>query len=96
MSIKDKLLLYIFEMCKTGMTVNYILVLFRVASLSQSFCAKPYHAQYLAVERFMKHLSYTYRMGMHKSQRLPEEVANEVWAWVDHIFACLFWGPITT
>jgi hypothetical protein len=33
----------------------------------------------------MKHQSYTYRMGMHKSQHLSKEVANEARAWMDHI-----------
>jgi hypothetical protein len=82
--IEDKLLMYVFEMRKTGMQVDYLLMLFRAACLLQSFCAKPFNAQWLAVKRFMKHHSYTYQMGTHKSQCPPEEVANEARVWLGH------------
>ena len=72
------MLIYIFKMHKTGMNVDYVLVLFKVASLSQSFCAKSFSTQYMAVTRFMKRHSYTYRLGTQVSQHLPEEVADEV------------------
>jgi hypothetical protein len=78
------LLLYIFEMRETGMQVDYLLVLFKAASLPQSFHAKPFNAQWLAIKRFMKRHSYTYRMGTHESQRPPEEVANKARVWMDH------------
>jgi hypothetical protein len=85
-SIKDELLLCVFEMRETGMQIDYLLVLFKDASLLQSFCAKSFNAQNLAIKRFMKRHSYTYQMGMHKSQCLPEpeEVANEMHVWMDH------------
>ena len=76
-SIEDELLLYIFEMRETGMTVDYVLVLFKAANLSQSFCAKLYNAQYCAFACFIKHHSYTYWMGTYESQHLLEEVANK-------------------
>ena len=83
-SIEDELLLYIFELRKTGMNVNYVLMLFKAASLSQSFCTKTFGTQYMAVTPFMKHHSYMYQMGTHESQHLPEEVADEARVWMDH------------
>jgi hypothetical protein len=83
-SIKDELLLYVFEMREASMQVEYPLVLFKAASLSQSFRTKPFNTQWLAVKRVMKRHSYTYRMGTHESQRPPEEVADEVRVWMDH------------
>ena len=56
--IKDKLLLYVFELRETSMVINYLLVLFKVASLSASFRAKSYEAQFKAVERFTKKMGY--------------------------------------
>ncbi len=44
-SIQDELLIYILEMRKTGMTANYVLMLFKAVSLLQSFHAKPYNTQ---------------------------------------------------
>ena len=67
------------------MNVNYVLMLFKAASLSQSFCTKAFSAQYMAMACSMKHHLYNYRMGTHKSQRLPEEVADKGHAWMDHI-----------
>jgi hypothetical protein len=83
-SIEDKLLLYVFKMRENGMQIDYLLVLFKAASLSQSFHAKPFNAHFLAIKRFMKRHSYMYRMGTHESQCLPEEVANEARVWMDH------------
>ena len=91
-SIQDKLLLYIFKMCETGTAVDYVLVLFKAASLLQSFCTKPHNVQYCAVACFMKRHPYTYRMGTHKSQHLLEEIANKAGAWMDHI-CLLVLGP---
>jgi hypothetical protein len=76
-SIGDELLLYVFEMRKTGMQINYLLVLFKTASLSQSFCTKSFNTQNLAIKCFIKRHSYTYRMGTNESKCLPEEVTNE-------------------
>ena len=83
-SIEDELLLYVFELRETGMQVDYLLVLFKAACLSQSFRAKPFNAQWMALKRFMKRHSYTYRMGTHESQRPPEEVADEARVWMEH------------
>ena len=91
-SIKDKLLLFIFEMRKIGMNVNYVLLLFKASSLLQSFHAKSFSMHYMAVACFIKCHSYTYPMGAHESQRLPEEVAVEVCVWMDHI-CLLATGP---
>jgi hypothetical protein len=46
--IKDNLLLYIFEMHETGTMLEYLLVLFKAASLLVSSCAKLFSAQYHA------------------------------------------------
>ena len=78
------MLLYIFELRETGMQIDYLLMLFKAASLLQSFRAKSFSVQYMAVTRFMKHHSYTYQMGTHESQRLLEEVADEARVWMDH------------
>ena len=83
-SIEDELLLYIFELRETGMNVDYVLVLFKAASLLQSFRTKSFGTQYMTVTCFMKRYSYTYRMGTHKSQHLPEEVTDEACVWMDH------------
>ena len=41
-SIQDKFLLYILKMCETGMTVNYVLVLFKAASFfAEAFAQSP-------------------------------------------------------
>jgi hypothetical protein len=81
--IEDKLLMYVFELRETGMQVDYLLMLFKLARLLQSFHAKPFNAQWMAVKRFMKRHSYTYRMGTHESQCPPEEVANEARVWME-------------
>ena len=82
--IEDELLMYVFEMRETGMQVDYLLVLFRAARLLQSFCTKPFNAQWLAVKHFMKCHSYMYRMGTHESQRPPEEVVDKARVWLEH------------
>ncbi len=56
--IKDNLLLYIFKMCKTGMTVEYLFMLFMAASLLVSFCAKLFSAQYHAISLHEEVLLY--------------------------------------
>ena len=78
------MLLYIFELRKTGMQIDYLLMLFKAAGLSQRFRAKSFSVQYMDVARFMKRHSYRYQMGTHKSQHLPEEVADEARVWMDH------------
>jgi hypothetical protein len=83
--IKDNLLHYVFELRETGMVVDYILVLFKAASLLSSFRAKSYDAQMKAVECFMKSMGYRYRMGTHECQRPPEKLTNDAREWMEHI-----------
>ncbi len=68
---------YIFEHRKQGMTVHMFDLAVKASSLSPEFNAKHFVARCSATKPFMRAHSIVYQMGMHQTQRKPEEVAVE-------------------
>jgi hypothetical protein len=76
-AIEGALLRYIFKYSKQGVLVNTFNLTLRASFLLPEFREKSFTARCSAVKRFMVAHSFSYRMGMHTSQRPPAEVEGE-------------------
>jgi len=75
--LEHALLRHVFENREQGITVHTLDLVIKVSCLSPEFNAKHFVARCSAVKRFMHANSLVYRMGTHKTQRKPEDVAQE-------------------
>jgi hypothetical protein len=82
-AIEDGLLRYIFEKREQGVKVSTFTVVLRASFLSPEFCEKSCTARCSCVKHFLHAHSFSYRMGMHTSQRPPAEVEGKASASCD-------------
>jgi len=74
------------------MTVHTFDLIVKASSLSPEFNAKHFFVSYSAVKRFMHAHLLVYCMGMHQTQRKPEEVAAEALDYMN-LLRTLLLGP---
>jgi hypothetical protein len=77
-AIEEHLLLHIFELREQGVMVSTFEVVVKASQLCPTFGAKHFVAQCSTVKHFVCTHSRVYKMGTHLSQRMPEEVEEEV------------------
>jgi hypothetical protein len=75
-SISGQLERYIFELREQGIQVRTRAVKIEASKLSSAFRAKPDSAKKKIVERFVKRIGLTHRVGTHVAQKNHEEAIN--------------------
>ena len=75
--LEQLLLRHIFEHREQGMRVHTFDLVVKTSSLSPEFNVKHFVARCSTVKQFMRAHLLVYRMGMHQTQRKPEEVVVE-------------------
>ena len=75
--LEGALLRHIFEQREQGITVHAFDLVIKALSLSPEFNTRHFFARCSAVKQFMRANSLVYRMGTHKTQHKPNEVAQE-------------------
>ena len=76
-AIEDGLLRYIFEKLEQGIKIKVLAVVLRASFMSPEFRKKSFTVCCSCVKHFMHAHSFSYRMGMHTSQRPPAKVESE-------------------
>ena len=74
---EDNLLCFIFELREQVMLVSTMMIIVKASILLDDFSAKCHVDKASPVKCFVKAHLLLYQMGMHESQCLPEEVAQE-------------------
>ena len=74
------------------MTVHTFDLIVKASSLSPEFNAKHFVVRYSAVKRFMHTHLLVYCMGMHQTQRKPDEVTAEALDYMN-LLRTLLLGP---
>ena len=90
--LEQLLLRHIFEHREQGISVHTLNLVVKAPSFSPEFNAKHFVVRYSAVKRFMHAYLLVYCMGMHQTQRKPEEVAAKALDYMN-LLRTLLLGP---
>jgi hypothetical protein len=76
---------FIFGHHKQGMAVTVSMVVTKASQLSDKFQGKSKHARYHSARRLILSQGLVFRLGTHKSQRAPAEVAVEALDYIQNV-----------